>query len=72
LIRTNDSDGDTVVIIIKSCEKVYCDRVAKVKMKTNGWQLSGWMCGEHKLFINMFMLRKRELMYSFFELQQLS
>jgi len=29
LLRTNDSDGDTVVTVIKSCENVYCDRAAK-------------------------------------------
>jgi hypothetical protein len=29
LLRTNDSDGDTVAIVIKSCEQGYCDRVAK-------------------------------------------
>jgi len=26
LLRTNDSDDDTAVIVIKSCEEGHCDR----------------------------------------------
>ena len=29
MLRSNDSDGNTVVIVIKSCEQGYCDRVVK-------------------------------------------